>query len=219
MSRCSATTKSGKRCRANATGSGKCIVHQSNGKARELGLKGVEARRKAAEKARSYAELAGPTNPQEIFQALAILIGELRAGTTDPTIARAMATVSHTMLKAHEVIIAEKQQLDRGLPWKDGIDPADLTDDEWVAKYASRLIGPGAKETIEEPFPTPNSERTESASVSHVPSQSTKDQNHFSEHQGDKRQSQGHQRTVVLKQEADDSPLFLGSRRSYRSDD
>jgi hypothetical protein len=59
-------------------------------------------------------------------------MGELRAGTTDPTIARAMATVSHAMLKAHEVIIAERQQLDRGLPWKDGIDPADLTEDEWV---------------------------------------------------------------------------------------
>ena len=32
-------------------------------------------------------------------------------------------------------------------------------------------------------------------------------------------ESQGHQRTVVLKQEANDSPLFLGSRRSYRGDD
>ncbi len=176
MSKCRATTKSGTRCRANATASGKCTVHQSNGKARELGLKGVEARRKAAEKARSHAELAVPTNPQEIFQALAVLMGELRAGTTDPSIARAMATVSHTMLKAHEVIIAEKQQLDRGLAWKDGIDPADLTDDEWVAKYAPRLVCPGAKETTYEPFPTPNSERTEIASVSRLPS--TKDQDH-----------------------------------------
>jgi hypothetical protein len=86
------------------------MVHQGNGKARELGLKGVEARRKTAEKARSQAELTVPANPQEIFEALAVLMGELRAGTTDPSTARAMATVSHAMLKAHEIIMAEKQQ-------------------------------------------------------------------------------------------------------------
>jgi 1,2-phenylacetyl-CoA epoxidase catalytic subunit len=92
-----------------------------------------------------------PANPQEIFEALAVLMGELRAGTTDPSTARAMATVSHAMLKAHEIIMAEKQQ-NRELVYKDGIDPADLTDDEWVAKYQPKLIGAGSLETTDEPF-------------------------------------------------------------------
>jgi hypothetical protein len=151
MSKCQATTKSGVQCMANATATGKCTVHQSSSKARELGLKGVEARRKTAEKARSQAELTVPANPQEIFEALAVLMGELRAGTTDSSTARAMATVSHAMLKAHEIIMAEKQQ-NRELGYKDGIDPADLTDDEWVAKYQPKLIGAGSLETTDEPF-------------------------------------------------------------------
>jgi hypothetical protein len=139
MARCEATNMSGERCGANATSNGKCAIHQHKNKARELARKGVERRRKEGEEARAKAAAIVADSSEDLNKALAVVLTELLIGNIDAATARAAACVANTMLKAREVIQAEKR-LNPASQFEGQTDPADLSLEEWEAKYHPQFM-------------------------------------------------------------------------------
>ncbi len=109
MSQCSSKTRKGERCHANAGPNGKCAMHSSKNRARDLAQRSAAARREAREKARNSLLTKSPETPEDLIRQLATTFAELANGRVDENRARALASVANVILKGFELIDVKKQ--------------------------------------------------------------------------------------------------------------
>jgi hypothetical protein len=111
VAKCSGKSKSGAPCKAKAGPFGKCAMHSGKNRAQELARKSAESRKQARQQGleRFAATAKAPKSPEELVAELGSVFKEVKAGTLDENLGRALATVGNSLLKAFEVIDVKKQ--------------------------------------------------------------------------------------------------------------
>jgi hypothetical protein len=108
LSQCGAKTRSGKPCKAPATGSGYCNIHSNHNRAAELGrLGGLQNRHTSIEAGTEPVQ--APRNAEQIRHLLAETLAGVRSGSVDPKIGTAVAYIANPLLKCLEINDFEKK--------------------------------------------------------------------------------------------------------------
>jgi hypothetical protein len=123
--RCSARTKSGKRCGAAATASGRCYFHANPNKASELGRIGGRSKHQAA--AENLDPLPTLDNALAVRDTLDRLIAEVYAGKIHPRVAACLTSLMNLQLHAIETTDLERRlaKLEERLAEKDKLNRDD----------------------------------------------------------------------------------------------
>jgi hypothetical protein len=108
--RCKATTKAGKPCRAAATRGGHCFFHANPNKASELGRIGGRARRYRVEEVGDPPPLL--QNATAVRDAVARLIADVYAGKMHPKTAAGLTPLMNLQLRAIETADLEQRVAD-----------------------------------------------------------------------------------------------------------
>lgn len=121
MAGCKAKNKLGKPCKAPPLANGRCIMHQSEGAAKQLSDKGVETRRREREAARQGAAeiLSVPKDGKEVNDTIRQSIGEVKARMLDPEVARAVAQLAGVFFRGVEIVELDARL--RALEEKQGV--------------------------------------------------------------------------------------------------
>lgn len=132
-SRCKGRTKSGKPCRAAATGGGLCFFHANPNKASELGRIGGRSNRHAA--GDNADPLPTLDNAIAVRDTVARLIADVYSGRIHPRVASGLAPLLNLQLRAIETTDLERRvaQLEKlsaktkeGLAGNGDVPPLDL---------------------------------------------------------------------------------------------
>lgn len=103
---CKATTNGGTRCRAVAVKDGLCALHANPRLAAEMGRKSGKARRYSGQGEQPQSELEPPRTAQDVRDALAQVISDVRGRRLDPKVASTIGYLASVLLKALEERLA-----------------------------------------------------------------------------------------------------------------
>jgi hypothetical protein len=109
--KCKSKNRAGKRCSAWAAINGLCAVHADPERAKELARRSAEKRKQDAEAARKEAgeKLSVPKDGRAVNDCIRQSIAEVKAGTLDPQVARAVAGLAGVYFRGLEITELEER--------------------------------------------------------------------------------------------------------------